>query len=54
MDADLVAWARSVDDEDTRRRVLSDDSASWYRTQQPLDVLVASSPMIEVRFDQDY
>jgi deazaflavin-dependent oxidoreductase (nitroreductase family) len=54
MDADLVAWARSVDDEDTRRRVLSDDAASWYRTQQPLDVLVASSPMIEVRFDQDY
>jgi deazaflavin-dependent oxidoreductase (nitroreductase family) len=54
MDADLVAWAHVVDDEQTRRRVLSDDAASWYRTQQPLDVLVASSPMVEVRFDQDY
>ena len=54
MQADLVAWAHVVDDDETRRRVLSDESADWYRTQQPLDVLVASSPMIELRFDEDY
>ena len=54
MQADLVAWAHVVDDEETRRRVLSDDAASWYRTQHPLDVLVASSPMVELRLDEDY
>jgi deazaflavin-dependent oxidoreductase (nitroreductase family) len=54
MQADLVAWAHVVDDEATRRRVLSDDAASWYRTQRPLDVLVAASPMVELRLDEDY
>ncbi len=54
MQADLVAWAHVVDDEATRRRVLSDDAASWYRTQHPLDVLVAASPMVELRLDEDY
>ena len=54
MSADLVAWAHVVEDEATRRRVLSDDAASWYRSQQPLDVLVASAPMVELRLDEDY
>jgi deazaflavin-dependent oxidoreductase (nitroreductase family) len=54
LQADLVAWAHVVDDEETRRRVLSHASADWYRTQQPLDVLIASAPMVELRFDQDY
>ena len=49
--ADLVAWAREVTDEPTRRMVLSDDAARWYRTQAPLDTLVAEAPLIELIFD---
>jgi deazaflavin-dependent oxidoreductase (nitroreductase family) len=51
MQADLVAWARVVTDDETRHRVLSDDAAQWYRTQASLDELMARSPMIELIFD---
>ena len=51
MVADLVAWAHVVTDETTRRWVLSSEAASWYRTQAPLDTLVAESPLIELIFD---
>ena len=48
---DLGAHARAVDDEATRRRVLEDLSARWYRSQTPIDELVASAPMVEVTFE---
>ena len=48
---DLTARASITDDPALRRRVLEHASASWYRTQEPLDVLVASAPMVEVDFD---
>lgn len=48
---DLSAHAHTVDDESTRRRVLEDLSARWYRSQTPIDELVASAPMVEVTFE---
>jgi deazaflavin-dependent oxidoreductase (nitroreductase family) len=44
----LAGRAAVVLDDDTRRRVLSDPSAAWYRGQAGLDELVASAPMVEV------
>jgi hypothetical protein len=49
--ADLPARATVIDDEATRRDVLGDESAAWYRSQASLDDLVARAPMVEVRFD---
>ena len=48
---DLAARAVSVTDTATRRAVLEHLSATWYQTQQPLDVLVETAPMVEVVFD---
>jgi deazaflavin-dependent oxidoreductase (nitroreductase family) len=48
---DLGAHAHTVDDESTRRRVLENLSARWYRSQTPIDELVASAPMVEVTFE---
>jgi deazaflavin-dependent oxidoreductase (nitroreductase family) len=48
--ADLAARARLVSDEATRRRVLVHATASWYRSQVPLDTLVADAPMVELTF----
>ncbi len=48
---DLAARAIPVADTATRRAVLEHLSATWYRTQQPLDVLVETAPMVEVVFD---
>jgi len=45
---DLAARATPVDDPATRRAVLEHLSATWYRTQEPLDVLVETAPMVEV------
>ncbi len=45
---DLAARATAVDDPATRRAVLEHLSATWYRTQELLDVLVATAPMVEV------
>lgn len=47
---DLDAIAEPVTDEPTRRAVLEHLVATWYRTQTPLDDLVATAPMVEVRF----
>jgi deazaflavin-dependent oxidoreductase (nitroreductase family) len=47
---DLPATAERVTDEQTRRAVLEHLSATWYRGQASVDELVASAPMIEVRF----
>ena len=48
---DLAARAIPVTDAATRRAALEHVSATWYRTQQPLDVLAETAPMIEVMFD---
>ncbi len=51
MQVDLVAWAHEVTDRGTREMVLSHDASQWYRTQAPVETLVARSPMIELIFD---
>ena len=48
--ADLTAEARPVTDATTRRRVLEHLTARWYRTQVPIDELVATAPMVEITF----
>lgn len=47
---DLPARAELVADPATRRRVLEHLNAHWYRTQTPVDELVATAPMVEVTF----
>jgi deazaflavin-dependent oxidoreductase (nitroreductase family) len=49
---DLAARAIPVTDVATRRAVLEHLSATWYRIQQPLDVLVETAPMVEVIFGE--
>jgi deazaflavin-dependent oxidoreductase (nitroreductase family) len=49
---DVHATAVPVTDPVTRRRVLDHPSASWYRTQTPIDELVSVAPMVEVQFDR--
>ena len=48
---DLPASAHQVTDSVIRRRVLEHLTARWYRTQTPLDALVATAPMVEVSFE---
>jgi len=48
--ADLPAHARIVTDEPTRRAILTRVTQAWKRQAQ-LDEFVASSPLIEVLFD---
>jgi deazaflavin-dependent oxidoreductase (nitroreductase family) len=48
--ADLEAIAAPVRDEATRRQVIEHLSAHWYRSQSPIDDLVATAPMVEVTF----
>jgi hypothetical protein len=45
---DLDATAAPVTDPVLRRRVLRHLSATWYRTQTPIDELVETAPMVEV------
>jgi deazaflavin-dependent oxidoreductase (nitroreductase family) len=47
---DLVARATPVTDQATRRAVLEHLSATWYRSQEPLDVLIDTAPMVEIAF----
>ena len=49
---DLSARATPVQDSADRRTVLEHLNASWYQTQDRLDVLLDSAPMVEVTFDQ--
>ena len=51
--ADLPARAVPVTDDETRRWVFTREHpwVAWYRSQAPLDELVARSPMVELRFD---
>jgi len=48
---DLTAGATVIDDPSLRRTVLEHPNASWFRTQEPLDELVETAPMIEVVFE---
>lgn len=48
---DLPATARLVEDDATRRLVLTHPSAAWYRDQTTLEHLLADAPMVEVTFD---
>lgn len=50
---DLSARATPVEDASTRRTVLEHLNAGWYRTQDRLEVLLDSAPMVEVTFDHD-
>jgi deazaflavin-dependent oxidoreductase (nitroreductase family) len=50
---DLAARATPVGDASTRRSVLDHLSATWYREQEPLDLLVDTAPMVEIVFDGD-
>jgi deazaflavin-dependent oxidoreductase (nitroreductase family) len=50
---DLAARTTPVEDPATRRAVLEHLTAAWYRTQEPLDILVATAPMVEVVFDDE-
>jgi deazaflavin-dependent oxidoreductase (nitroreductase family) len=47
--ADLPATARIVDDETERRHVLESVARAWKRND--LDVMIATSPLIEVTID---
>jgi hypothetical protein len=47
---DIDASTEPMTDPTTRRRVLADRSASWYRTQTTLEGLVEKSPMVQVHF----
>lgn len=49
---DVDARAKPVTDLVTRRQVLEHLTARWYRSQSPLDDLVAAAPMVEVTFEQ--
>ncbi len=48
---DLAAQAVVLDDPATRREVLGHLNAAWYRSQQPLEILVETSPLVEVLFE---
>jgi deazaflavin-dependent oxidoreductase (nitroreductase family) len=50
---DLTARATPVDDVATRRAVLEHLSATWYQTQEPLEVLLETAPMIEISFNPE-
>lgn len=50
---DVPAHAIEVIDAPTRRRVFEHLVANWYRTQTPMDDLVATAPMVEVSMDAD-
>lgn len=49
----IAATVTPVTDAQFRRRVFTDSRTSWYQTQEELDRLVATAPMIEVTFDRE-
>lgn len=50
---DVSAHAVEVTDDTTRRAVFEHLVSHWYRTQTPIDDLVATAPMVEVVIDAD-
>ena len=49
--ADLPARAHVIHDRPTRRLVFEHPAAAWYRSQTPLDELIATAPMVEISFE---
>ena len=47
---DLAALATPIEDSEVRRSVFTADKTWWYRSQVPVDELVAASPMVELTF----
>lgn len=45
---EYIGNAIEIDDPEFRRSVFTDPSTSWYTTQEELDALVDTAPMIEV------
>lgn len=45
---EYLANAIEIDDDAFRRRVFTDPSTSWYTTQEELDELVRTAPMVEI------
>lgn len=48
---DLAATASPVTDETLRRAVIEHLAADWYRSQSTVEDLVATAPMVEIRFE---
>jgi len=48
---DISARVTPIDDPDVRRGIFTHSSTSWYTTQAELDRLVATSPMVEITFE---
>jgi len=46
----LTATATPIADHDFRRAVFTSPKTGWYRSQAPVDDLVASGPMVELHF----
>jgi deazaflavin-dependent oxidoreductase (nitroreductase family) len=49
-DLDIPVIAQEVSDPTERRRVLSDGQLAWYSSQEELDQLISTAPMIKLRF----
>ena len=47
---DLAAIATPIADPVFRRRVFTSKKTQWYRSQTPLEDLIAASPMVEMQF----
>jgi hypothetical protein len=43
-----VGNAVEIADPGFRRRVFTDPMTSWYKTQEELDLLVSTAPMVEI------
>jgi deazaflavin-dependent oxidoreductase (nitroreductase family) len=48
---DFPATAVEIDDSAFRRRVFTHPEVGWYATQEDLDHLVLTAPMVEIHFD---
>ena len=49
---DIDATTEPITDEVFRKRVFTAEKTRWYRSQVPIDELVASSPMIEMHLPE--
>ena len=45
---EFLGNAIEIGDDDFKRRVFSDPATSWYATQEELDELVSTAPMVEI------
>ena len=47
---DIQATAHRVTDRAFRQTVFTQPNTSWYRSQEELDALIESAPVVEIRF----